>query len=138
MSSISNFKAYCLGAAVVVAVPSLAGAYLMFKAIFSLPVAIILYGSVVSSGFITAWFAQSRKVALATLLALPFAASMVIANAIHYLMGFPTDTPGIYGAWVVTTVSLPVGVLLCGTGGVMGWWASRSKHNNRLQRTGQG
>jgi hypothetical protein len=135
MSGSSNLKAYCLGAAVVATVPSIAATYIAIRSESPWPIAIIGYGSIVLSGFITGWFSDSRNVLLAMLLALPLTVSMVIASTVHHLLGFPTYPLGFYGAMDIATVFLPLGVLLCGIGGVLGWWVARSKHNNRLQRT---
>ena len=136
MSS-SNLKAYCLGAVVVATVPCLAAVLLRTLAVSGWLSAVIVFGPVVFSGFITAWMALSQKMLLATLLSLPFTLSWLIEGTVEYLLGYPLDVPLIWGLIMLGIICLPLGAVLCGFGAIISWWATRSKQDNASQALGE-
>jgi hypothetical protein len=128
-----NSKAYWIGAAIASTVPAVAAFNLALETDWSWLIVSVFYGALLSAGVVTAYVSTSRKVLLACLLSVPFGCSMVVANTMHHLLGFPTDTPGVYGAIVVASIFFPLGFIVCGLGGLLVWCVARSKHNKPLQ-----
>jgi hypothetical protein len=128
----TNTKSLLVGSLVALIGPALAAFFININE-YSLLLSVVLFGSVAAAGLVTASISESHKVASAIVPAFPFAAGVVLVNTVHYLLGYPTDTPGWYGAGIIVTVFLPIGIALSVAGGVVGWLVTRSEHNNAFK-----
>lgn len=74
------------------------------------------------AGVVTAMTARSHKIWLSILLALPIALLIALENWVWRLLGKPSDFSGASGFFIVLTMFIPVGLVLSGAGGVLGWF----------------
>ena len=128
----SNLRAFAVGVGVIAVI----SAAVMTLLYFDVPSdwGLVMWGSLVVAGFVTAAMAVSRKLLLSVLLVFPAALLFVLENWLWQLAGKPADHFGAKGAVIVLLMSIPFGAFLCGVGGVLGWWVTRhSTHNKALQ-----
>ena len=126
-----NSKAFLVGVAITVFGVAISMAFIESK--LSSLMSVLMFGSLVVGAAVTAASAASQKFLLALSLSVPFTIAVVAANTIHYLLGYPNDTPGMYGAMVIAVSFLPLGLLITASGGLLGWLLTRAKHNNSLK-----
>jgi hypothetical protein len=129
----SKVRAFAIGTATVGAI-SAASFVLLFSQ--SNAAGLLMWGSLLVGGFVTARLAPSHKLLLAALLVLPGAAFFALFNSIWHTLGQPADFTGMSGAFIVVLMTIPFGVLPCLAGGALGLLSARRMTPNKsLERT---
>jgi hypothetical protein len=97
---------------------------------------ILMWVPLLIGGFITARLATSHRLLLATALVLPGAAMFALFNWLWHAAGQGADFTGLAGAFIVVTMAIPFGTVLCLVGGVLGFLSTRRMTPNKaLERT---
>lgn len=86
-----------------------------------------MWGSLFFGGLLTSIYAETQKVLLALLLALPAALIFAGANLLWALVIGPTDFLGFSGFVTVFGSTLVLGAILCGLGGAFGFAITHNK-----------
>lgn len=127
-----NLTAFAVGVSIIAVLSTAAMTLLYFD--ISSDIGLLMWGSLMLAGFVTAAMATNRKLLLAALLALPAAFMFALENFLWQLTGKPADLSGLEGSAIVILMSIPFGAFLCVVGGAVGWFITRgSTHNKRLQ-----
>jgi hypothetical protein len=81
------------------------------------------------AGFVTSALAPRANVRLATLLALPATALLVLNHLISPLLGVYVDLQGSNGVLLIVIVGTPMALLFCSIGGLLGSILGRSNRH---------
>jgi hypothetical protein len=132
----SNARAFVLGSAVVAVIFGL----ILFASLNgfedSFPFA---WASLALGGFLVAYTASSRKLLLATSLAIPASVGLALFNLAWDRFGLGSDFKGLSGSTGVLVFSLVICTPLAFAGGFLGALASRGMTPNKsLERTREG
>ena len=132
----TNARAFALGTVAVVAISIVALVAAMNGLNVSFP---FVWGSLFIADFITAYVATSRRLLLATGLAIPAAAGLALFNWAWDAFGRGSDFKGLTGSVVVLGFSLVIDSFLALCGGALGILVSRwMTPNKSLERTREG
>jgi len=132
----SNVRAFAIGTATIGAISAAS-----FVSLYSQSNAagLLMWGSLLVGGFVTARLAPTHKLLLATSLVVPGAAFFALFNSIWHHLGQPAELTGMSGAFVVVLMTIPFGVLPCLAGGALGLLSVRRMTPNKsLERTREG
>ena len=124
----NHTKAFLIGVMLIGLISGLS--MFMMEALQNKYISWLTWGSLIVGSFFTAVISKQRKILFSVLLAFPAAMIFAINNSIWQLFGKSSDFPGYKGFIIVIGFSLPMGIVLCGLGGLGGWLIT---HNKSMQ-----
>jgi len=126
----ANARGFALGYLAIVAI-SAAAFFGMASGMDSGP---FIWISQIVGGVIAARLASTRKLLVATTLAIPAAISLALVNWAWDTFGYGSDFQGINGSITLMGISLAIGACLCFVGGLLGVLLSRLSRGAQLDR----
>jgi hypothetical protein len=128
---ITLFKAWSAGVGVLIATCVVWFALLQAHR-FSESTMLVLWLSPLVAGFISSYFAPSRKLLLGASMALPTAILAVLLNVIDQALDKAVDLPGLEGGLILFFVTLIYSGILSGVGGFIAYYLSRKSDEKEL------